>query len=75
MRTVGDYYKQYCGGKAFTNNELVDALEKMGKLMDDLNSLGPEFTLAKREIARVYYGLDDFYFARNFILSFNEGGK
>jgi hypothetical protein len=64
-KSVGDYYKQYCEGKAFTNIELTDALEKMGKLMDDLDSLGPVFVLQKREIARVYYGLDDFYFARN----------
>ena len=66
-KSVGDYYKQYCDARVFTNNELVDALEKMGKLMDDLNSLGPEFALAQKEIKRIYYRLDDMYFARNSI--------
>lgn len=63
-KNVGQYYKQYNNGDVFTNVELIDALLKFGRLMDDLDSLGPIFVLSKREISRVYYGLEDYYYAR-----------
>ena len=63
-KSVGDYYKQYNDGSPFSDEELKDALDKMGKLTDDLNSLGFAFVLPYREIRRVYGGLEDYYYAR-----------
>jgi hypothetical protein len=64
MFTVGDYYRMYCEGKPFSDEELKDALEKLGKLSDDLASFDSKFSFSRNEINRVYYGLEDYYCAR-----------
>ena len=61
-KSVGDYYKQYNNGDPLSNDELEDAISKMGKLTNGLNSLGFVFVLPYREIRRVYDGLKDYKF-------------
>jgi hypothetical protein len=63
-KSVGDYYKMYCDGSPFSDEELDDAVNKFGKLLSMVDSLGKEFVLFRREIMRVYGGLQDFQFHR-----------
>jgi hypothetical protein len=63
-KTVGDYYKMYCSGSPFSDEELCDAIRKTHRLLNDLSSLGEKFAFSKNEICRVYDSLSDYLFSR-----------
>ncbi len=52
-KTIGDYYKMYCDGEHFSDDEVNEAYNMFAKMSDDTKSLGKPFHLFEKEVGRV----------------------